>query len=102
MVSISLLAASFFALQGPILDFYVHDVSPHHPFIWVIVIPRANSVFWTRALNIPFPHSYVFPKEEDDQDAHHCKENTNGASDHEVPCGVLTDKEEQRSELFLY
>ncbi|CAA6663369.1 unnamed protein product [Spirodela intermedia] len=24
-------------------------------FLW------ANSVFWTRALNIPFPHSYVFP-----------------------------------------
>lgn len=22
---------------------------------------RANSIFWTRALNIPFPHSYVFP-----------------------------------------
>ncbi|KAK9147700.1 hypothetical protein Scep_006457 [Stephania cephalantha] len=22
----------------------------------------ANSIFWTRALNIPFPHSYVFPQ----------------------------------------
>ncbi|XP_074567670.1 uncharacterized protein LOC141824307 [Curcuma longa] len=25
-------------------------------FLW------ANSIFWTRALNIPFPHSYVFPE----------------------------------------
>lgn len=80
----------------------MHDVSPHCPFIWVIVIPRANSVFWTRALNIPFPHSYVFPKEEDDQDADHCQENTNSASGHDVPCGVSADMEEQRSELFLY
>lgn len=23
---------------------------------------RANSIFWTRALNIPFPRSYVFPR----------------------------------------
>lgn len=23
---------------------------------------RANSVFWSRALNIPLPHSYVFPQ----------------------------------------
>lgn len=23
---------------------------------------RANSVFWARALNIPLPHSYVFPQ----------------------------------------
>lgn len=23
---------------------------------------RANSLFWTRALNIPLPHSYVFPQ----------------------------------------
>ncbi|KAF8027142.1 hypothetical protein BT93_E0150 [Corymbia citriodora subsp. variegata] len=43
-------------------------------FLW------ANSVFWTRALNIPFPHSYVFPKEEDDRDADHGEENTNSAS----------------------
>lgn len=43
-------------------------------FLW------ANSVFWTRALNIPFPHSYVFPIEKDDQDADHCEENINGAS----------------------
>ncbi|KAK1560873.1 hypothetical protein Q3G72_031838 [Acer saccharum] len=31
-------------------------------FIW------ANSIFWTRALNIPLPHSYVFPQIQEDQD----------------------------------
>ncbi|TVT98082.1 hypothetical protein EJB05_56624 [Eragrostis curvula] len=30
-------------------------------FLW------ANSIFWTRALNIPLPHSYVFPRSCDDQ-----------------------------------
>lgn len=30
-------------------------------FLW------ANSVFWTRALNIPFPRSYVFPRIEQEQ-----------------------------------
>ncbi|KAK4418708.1 Serine/threonine-protein kinase dst1 [Sesamum alatum] len=31
-------------------------------FLW------ANSIFWTRALNIPFPTSYVFPSAEQEQD----------------------------------
>ncbi|KAM7260984.1 hypothetical protein ACFE04_026459 [Oxalis oulophora] len=31
-------------------------------------LERANSVFWTRALNIPLPHSFVFPQNQDDQD----------------------------------
>ncbi|KAL2233953.1 UNVERIFIED_CONTAM: hypothetical protein Sindi_1127500 [Sesamum indicum] len=30
---------------------------------------RANSIFWTRALNIPFPSSYVFPRAEQEQDS---------------------------------
>ncbi|XP_020867968.1 uncharacterized protein LOC9325411 isoform X3 [Arabidopsis lyrata subsp. lyrata] len=29
-------------------------------FLW------ANSVFWSRALNIPLPHSFVFPQSQDD------------------------------------
>ncbi|XP_011091377.1 protein-lysine N-methyltransferase EFM1 [Sesamum indicum] len=32
-------------------------------FLW------ANSIFWTRALNIPFPSSYVFPRAEQEQDS---------------------------------
>ncbi|KZV57622.1 hypothetical protein F511_03082 [Dorcoceras hygrometricum] len=31
-------------------------------FLW------ANSIFWSRALNIPFPHSYVFPRVSEEQD----------------------------------
>ncbi|XP_058008337.1 uncharacterized protein LOC110637071 isoform X2 [Hevea brasiliensis] len=33
-------------------------------FLW------ANSVFWSRALNIPFPRSYVFPQVQEDQGSH--------------------------------
>ncbi|XP_052171256.1 protein-lysine N-methyltransferase EFM1 isoform X2 [Diospyros lotus] len=31
-------------------------------FLW------ANSIFWSRALSIPFPRSYVFPQVQDDQE----------------------------------
>ncbi|XWS77120.1 hypothetical protein CRYUN_Cryun01aG0235000 [Craigia yunnanensis] len=31
-------------------------------FLW------ANSIFWSRALNLPLPHSYVFPQIQEDQD----------------------------------
>ncbi|XP_057496308.1 protein-lysine N-methyltransferase EFM1 isoform X1 [Actinidia eriantha] len=31
-------------------------------FLW------ANSIFWTRAMNIPFPRSYVFPQVQDEKD----------------------------------
>ncbi|CAI0429016.1 unnamed protein product [Linum tenue] len=31
---------------------------------------RANSVFWSRALNIPFPRSYVFPTFQEDNGCH--------------------------------
>ncbi|XP_072967093.1 protein-lysine N-methyltransferase EFM1 isoform X2 [Typha angustifolia] len=34
----------------------------YEDFLW------ANSIFWTRALNIPFPHFYVFPESSDKQD----------------------------------
>ncbi|XP_073151539.1 protein-lysine N-methyltransferase EFM1 [Henckelia pumila] len=32
-------------------------------FLW------ANSIFWARALNIPFPRSYVFPRVSEEQDS---------------------------------
>ncbi|KAL0732240.1 hypothetical protein Bca4012_008449 [Brassica carinata] len=35
------------------------DVSFEH-FLW------ANSVFWSRALNLPLPHSFVFPQNQED------------------------------------
>ncbi|MCL7021832.1 hypothetical protein MKW94_029713, partial [Papaver nudicaule] len=39
-----------------ILDGELESEVRYEDFLW------ANSIFWTRALNIPFPHSYVFPK----------------------------------------
>lgn len=37
---------------------------------------RANSIFWTRALNIPFPHSYVYPLPLIEEDAHSMEHST--------------------------
>ena len=36
-----------------------------HPRLNMIFF-RANSIFWARALNIPMPHAYVFPKIEEE------------------------------------
>ncbi|KAJ8650143.1 hypothetical protein MRB53_003166 [Persea americana] len=38
------------------LDGELERVLCFEDFLW------ANSIFWTRALSIPFPHSYVFPQ----------------------------------------
>ncbi|KAJ4806403.1 Histone-lysine N-methyltransferase setd3 [Rhynchospora pubera] len=46
----------------------------YEDFLW------ANSVFWTRALNIPMPHSYVFPKSEEEHDTEASQHEQN--SDH--------------------
>lgn len=40
---------------------FVSEVS-FEDFLW------ANSVFWSRALNIPLPHAYVFPQSQEGQD----------------------------------
>lgn len=32
------------------------------------IYPRANSIFWSRAQNIPLPHFYVFPKSSEGQE----------------------------------
>ncbi|AAF76470.1 Contains similarity to a hypothetical protein gi/6983878 from Oryza Sativa BAC gb/AP001168 [Arabidopsis thaliana] len=46
-------------LKGTNLYHATDKVSFEH-FLW------ANSVFWSRALNIPLPHSFVFPQSQDD------------------------------------
>lgn len=38
-----------------ILSCFIQD------WTWLFCL-RANSIFWARALNIPMPHAYVFPK----------------------------------------
>nr|XP_048321775.1 uncharacterized protein LOC107432673 isoform X6 [Ziziphus jujuba var. spinosa] len=41
---------------------------------------RANSVFWTRALNIPLPYSYVFPQTQESEDCSSSVDKTSEAS----------------------
>ncbi|KAF7154100.1 hypothetical protein RHSIM_Rhsim01G0154800 [Rhododendron simsii] len=58
-------------------------------FLW------ANSIFWTRALNIPFPRSYVYPQVQDEQDNTFSSFNRNAESDtSKISSGELTDGKE--------
>lgn len=63
-------------------------------FLW------ANSVFWTRALNIPLPRSYVFPQVQEDQDSQSSLSIDSGVSHCDISAGDLTDrKDEERSKV---
>lgn len=63
-------------------------------FLW------ANSVFWTRALNIPLPRSYVFPQVQEDQDSQSSLNIDSGVSHSDISAGDLTDrKDEERSKV---
>lgn len=63
-------------------------------FLW------ANSVFWTRALNIPLPCSYVFPQVQEDQDSQSSLNIDSGVSHSDISAGDLTDrKDEERSKV---
>ncbi|XP_011035479.1 PREDICTED: uncharacterized protein LOC105133260 [Populus euphratica] len=63
-------------------------------FLW------ANSVFWARALNIPFPRSYVFPQVQEDQDSQSSLSIDSGVSHSDISAGDLTDrKDEERSKV---
>ncbi|KAA8520567.1 hypothetical protein F0562_014823 [Nyssa sinensis] len=53
-------------------------------FLW------ANSIFWTRALNIPLPHSYVFPQIQEEQHSTSSSFSSNcGASTNHIFSGEL-------------
>ncbi|CAI0429120.1 unnamed protein product [Linum tenue] len=62
-------------------------------FLW------ANSVFWSRALNIPFPRSYVFPTFQEDNGCHSTVDDilceggvsVNGSSGERFPYSTHTD-----------
>ncbi|KAH8488581.1 hypothetical protein Peur_059752 [Populus x canadensis] len=63
-------------------------------FLW------ANSVFWTRALNIPLPRSYVFPQVQEDQDSQSSLNIDSGVSHSDISAGDLTErKDEERSKV---
>ncbi|KAK6260767.1 hypothetical protein SCA6_015241 [Theobroma cacao] len=48
---------------------------------------RANSIFWSRALNLPLPHSYVFPQIQEDQEK-------------EISCSVDKSSEVSTSNIY--
>ncbi|KAK6239929.1 hypothetical protein QUC31_005398 [Theobroma cacao] len=50
-------------------------------FLW------ANSIFWSRALNLPLPHSYVFPQIQEDQEK-------------EISCSVDKSSEVSTSNIY--
>ncbi|XP_050237305.1 uncharacterized protein LOC126687004 [Mercurialis annua] len=58
-------------------------------FLW------ANSLFWTRALNIPLPHSYVFPQVEVDQD-NHCSTNVSELLNNDISDGDMVNEMKER------
>ncbi|KAJ6400485.1 hypothetical protein OIU84_016021 [Salix udensis] len=63
-------------------------------FLW------ANSVFWTRALNIPLPRSYIFPQVQEDQDIQSSLNHDSGVSHSDISAGDLTDgKDEERPKV---
>ncbi|PKI45384.1 hypothetical protein CRG98_034189 [Punica granatum] len=64
------------------------DVS-FEDFLW------ANSIFWTRALNIPLPRSYVFPEKE--LDGRFSNNDNSDVSNHEVAFKEVADAEDQKT-----
>lgn len=61
---------------------------------------RANSVFWTRALTIPFPHSYVFPQPVGDATSA-CDESNLKISQSQIVGEAFTCEKDERSEVNI-
>lgn len=59
---------------------------------------RANSVFWTRALNIPLPYSYVFPQTQETEDCSSSVDKTSEASISHGPREQLLYGKDEKSE----
>lgn len=68
-------------------------VNSGHPY-------RANSIFWTRALNIPFPRSYVFPRVQPEQDS--ASSNTPGASTSHDSTEKLANRENGKRKVACH
>ncbi|GJN01081.1 hypothetical protein PR202_ga18316 [Eleusine coracana subsp. coracana] len=66
-------------------------------FLW------ANSIFWTRALNIPCPRSYMFLGSSDDQltraDGDHCSSSLPASAHQETDITAKSSSVEENSEL---
>ncbi|KAJ4704948.1 SET domain-containing protein [Melia azedarach] len=63
-------------------------------FLW------ANSVFWSRALTIPLPRSFVFPQNLEDQKCDSVNNSTEVSADHTL-CGELVDEPDNTIESEL-
>nr|AKM76811.1 SET domain-containing protein [Hypseocharis bilobata] len=63
-------------------------------FLW------ANSIFWTRALNIPLPHSFVFPQMQEEQLSCLSMDKSSVAStDHSSSREMKNGKDEKKCEV---
>lgn len=60
---------------------------------------RANSIFWTRALSIPFPHSYVFPQVVGEQE--NLSLSRNGDPLDQVSGELLSNGEDEKGEIIV-
>ncbi|KAF8379405.1 hypothetical protein HHK36_028840 [Tetracentron sinense] len=71
-------------VKGLLLDEESESEVCFEDFLW------ANSIFWTRALNTPFPHSYVFPQRLEEQgNCFLCLNKDSGASTSQISGGEL-------------
>ncbi|KAJ0112640.1 hypothetical protein Patl1_00315 [Pistacia atlantica] len=59
-------------------------------FLW------ANSIFWSRALNIPFPHSYVFPPIQESRDNCSSVNESSEASTNHISSGELLNGQNEK------
>ncbi|XP_031267752.1 uncharacterized protein LOC116126187 isoform X1 [Pistacia vera] len=63
-------------------------------FLW------ANSIFWSRALNIPFPHSYVFPPIQESRDnCSSVNESSEASTNHISSRELLNGQNEKKCEV---
>ncbi|GLT62042.1 hypothetical protein SLA2020_347080 [Shorea laevis] len=77
-----------------ILDGDSESEASFEDFLW------ANSVFWARALNIPLPYSYVFPRTQEDQDISCLAQKTSEVSTSHISGGEsINGKNEEGSEV---
>ncbi|KAB1214460.1 Ribulose-1,5 bisphosphate carboxylase/oxygenase large subunit N-methyltransferase, chloroplastic [Morella rubra] len=58
---------------------------------------RANSVFWTRALNIPLPHSYVFPQTQVGDSNFSISKDSEHSTEHIASGELVSGKDEKGS-----
>ncbi|OMO78698.1 hypothetical protein CCACVL1_14200 [Corchorus capsularis] len=61
---------------------------------------RANSVFWSRALNLPLPRSYVFPQFQEDQDISCPVDKNSEVSTSQTSSGETVTENDGKSEGF--